>query len=305
MNFSVSVWRIRIILIRIRIRIQKVKKFITDPDLPHCSVYSHPPKLKLFFISRELDIPAACTLRSNRMLRCPLKSEKELKKEGRGAMDYQLSDSGVLVVRWYDNKEVNVATTAYSAEPVSEVRRWDKAKKKYVYIKRPAVVGAYNKGMGGVDNTDQKMAFYRIDTKTIKWYKRMAYHFVDLTLVNSYILRKAVTGQEGLPLFKFKLDVALSLMFAENFGEPMSAAVVLLRQQGEKRAENGDPVGDGEPVDAVRLDGHNHWPDNVASDQRRCRLPGCKKKSVVWCAKCKVYLCLKKDRNCFVRYHTV
>ena len=252
-----------------------------------------------------MGIPAACTLRSNRMLKCPLKSEKELKKEGRGAMDYQLSDSGVLVVRWYDNKEVNVATNAYSAEPSSQVRRWDKAGKKYIEISRLAVVGAYNKGMGGVDYSDQKMAFYRIDTKTIKWYKRVAYHFSDLCVVNAYILRKAVTQEEALPLYKFKLDVALALMFAENFGEPMSAAAVLLRQEGEKRAENGDPVGDGEPVDAVRLDGLNHWPDNVASEQRRCKLPGCKKKSVIWCRKCRVYLCIKKDRNCFVLYHTV
>lgn len=256
------------------------------------------------FLFRELGIPAACTLRSNRMLKCPLKTEKVLKKEGRGAMDYQLSDSGILVVRWFDNKEVNVGSNAYSAEPTSLVRRWDKSKKTYVEINRPAVIGAYNDGMGGVDSCDQKMAFYRIDTKTIKWYKRVAYHFIDLCVVNAYILRKAVTGQQALPLYRFKLDVAIALMFGEDFAEPMSAAAILLRQQGAKKAENGDPFGDGQPVDGVRLDGHNHWPDNVAKEQRRCRLAGCKQKSVVWCTKCNVYLCIKKERNCFVLYHT-
>ena len=134
-----------------------------------------------------------------------------------------------------------------------EVHRWDKSKKKYVYISRPAVLGAYNKGIGGVNSADQKMAFYRIDTKIIKWYKLMAYNFVKLSLVNSYILIKAVTRQEGLPLFKFKLDVALALMFAENFSELMSAAAVLLRQQGEKGVENRDLVRDGELVETVRL----------------------------------------------------
>lgn len=251
-----------------------------------------------------MGIPAACTVRANRMLKCPLKSEKELKKEGRGAVDFQQSDNGIIVVRWYDNKEVNVASNAYGVEPVSQVRRWDKKAKQYVNINRPAVVGVYNKGMGGVDACDQKMAFYRIDTKTIKWYKRIAYHFTDVALVNAYILRKARTGQQDLPLYRFKLDVALALMFAENFGEPMSAAAVLLRRQGQKLAENGDPVGDGEPTDAVRLDGLNHWPNNVACEQRRCKLPGCKKKSVVWCTKCRVYLCVKKEQNCFVLFHT-
>lgn len=42
----------------------------------------------------------------------------------------------------------------------------------------------------------------------------MLYHFTDLSLVNAFVLRR---GDGTLPLFQFKLDVALSLMFAENF----------------------------------------------------------------------------------------
>ena len=34
--------------------------------------------------------------------------------------------------------------------------------------------------------------FYRIRTKAIKWYKRVLYHFIDLSLVNSYILNKVI-----------------------------------------------------------------------------------------------------------------
>jgi hypothetical protein len=41
------------------------------------------------------------------------------------------------------------------------VRRWDKAKKKYVEIPIPGVIKAYNKGMGGVDRCDQLLSFYR------------------------------------------------------------------------------------------------------------------------------------------------
>ncbi len=251
-----------------------------------------------------MDVPAACTVRANRMERCPLKTEKELRKEGRGAVDYKLSDSGILVVKWYDNKEVTVASNSYSVEPFFQVRRWDKATKQYIVISCPALIGAYNIGMGGVDACDQKLSFYRIDTKSVKWYKRILYHFIDLCIVNSYILFKVQTGDSKLPLYRFKLNVALALMFGENFGSPLSAAAVLLLQEGQAKAENGDPVGDGDPVDAVRLDGHNHWPDNVATVQRRCKLPGCSKKSVVWCTKCRVYLCIKKERNCFVQYHT-
>ena len=100
---------------------------------------------------KNLGIPAACTLRKDRMEHCPLMSEKQLKGKGRGAMDYRTSNEGILILKWFDNKEVCVGSNHYSAEPVSTVRRWDKKDKAYVTLTRPAVIGAYNKGMGAVD----------------------------------------------------------------------------------------------------------------------------------------------------------
>jgi hypothetical protein len=41
------------------------------------------------------------------------------------------------------------------------VKRWDKSKKEYVWIPIPAIIKAYNKGMGGVDHCDQLLSFYR------------------------------------------------------------------------------------------------------------------------------------------------
>ena len=106
-------------------------------------------------------MPAACTLRSNRVEKCPLKTEKQLRKEGRGAKDNYVLEEGILVVKWYDNKEVIVGSNHYSAEPTTLARRWDKAKKTYVSVALPSVIGAYNKGMGGVDFCDQLLSYYR------------------------------------------------------------------------------------------------------------------------------------------------
>jgi len=108
-----------------------------------------------------MGIPAACTLRKDRMDRCPLKEEKELKKEGRGAMDYKLTDAGILLLKWFDSKEVNIGSNHYSANPTKLVQRWDKVKKKFVPVPVPALITTYNKGMGGVDRCDQLMSFYR------------------------------------------------------------------------------------------------------------------------------------------------
>jgi hypothetical protein len=110
---------------------------------------------------KKLGMPAACTLRANRVEKCPLKSEKELRKEGRGAMDHKVSEEGIVVAKWFDNREVMVGSNHYSVKPTSQVKRWDKAKKVYVWLPIPAIIKAYNRGMGGVDRCDQLLSFYR------------------------------------------------------------------------------------------------------------------------------------------------
>ena len=48
------------------------------------------------------------TVRSNRLKGVTLKTEKELKKEGRGTSDSQVEErEKLIVVRWYDNKSVD------------------------------------------------------------------------------------------------------------------------------------------------------------------------------------------------------
>lgn len=126
---------------------------------------------------------------------------------------------------------------------------------------------------------------------------------MDTSLINAYILRKAVLNNERLPLFEFKLAVSTALMHAENFSEPLSRAAAVLREV-IPRAANGDPIAGPSPVDAVRLDGMNHWPEQVAKVGRRCRVSGCSLRSTFWCTKCCVYLCIKGGKLCFVEYHT-
>ena len=97
------------------------------------------------------------------MENCPLKTERKLKKEDGGASDHYVSENGLLVMKWCDDKELIVASNHYSAEPTFPVRRWDKKKKVYVNVDLPALIRAYNKGMGGVDFCDQWLSYYRFD----------------------------------------------------------------------------------------------------------------------------------------------
>ncbi|CAB4017456.1 Hypothetical predicted protein, partial [Paramuricea clavata] len=74
----------------------------------------------------------------------PLKSEKELKKEGRGSYHCAVETSKNLsLVRWLDNKCVTVVSYL-AAEPVGSVQRYDRSQKKHISVDRPHVIGVYN-----------------------------------------------------------------------------------------------------------------------------------------------------------------
>ena len=144
-------------------------------------------------------------------------------------------------------------------------------------------------------------------TKSKKWYKRVLYHFFDLCLVNAYILYKEKTV---LPLYKFKLDVAISLMYGDIYENPVEIQEVMEElAEAAATAPDGSPIGAAEVVDCIRYDRMNHFPESVAKKGRRCKIKECPKRSVIWCKKCRVYLCVKtetvRDMNCFELFHTV
>ena len=64
------------------------------------------------------------TLRSNRMCKCPLLTEKEKKSGPRGGIDFKVSaEKDICVSRWLDNGVVTLASTFAGVEPIDQVRR--------------------------------------------------------------------------------------------------------------------------------------------------------------------------------------
>lgn len=79
-----------------------------------CFMDNYFSSVPLFREMKLLRILASGTIRSNRLLGCELKSDKELKKEGRRSHDSKITeDEDVVIVRWHDNGPVNMVSTQY------------------------------------------------------------------------------------------------------------------------------------------------------------------------------------------------
>ena len=98
---------------------------------------------------QSIGILATATFRINRLAGCPLMSDKNLKREGRGSFDYRIAMNSTLrVVKWHDNKAVTVASNFGGIGASSTKKRWDVKSKDHVDVSYPDVIRDYNQSMG-------------------------------------------------------------------------------------------------------------------------------------------------------------
>ena len=102
---------------------------------------------------------ATDTMKNDRITKCPLIDVKVMKKKERGSFEFRC-DEKVEIVRWNDNSVVTIGSNAYGVEPIGNLKRWIKEKGKE-NVQEPAVIAAYNRGMGGVDLLDRTLSDLR------------------------------------------------------------------------------------------------------------------------------------------------
>ena len=251
---------------------------------------------------------------SNRARHCPLKEESELKKEGRGSYDYSIdANSGIRVVRWYDNKVVQLSSTHIDAEPITTVKRWNRREKKYINIECPAIVAEYNSFMGGVDSFNMLMSPYRTDRKSRKWYWRIFFGALNVAVVNGWLLYRRHCSQRNVSL-KSRLDL---LEFTSCVSECLVLKNKLPSSLSRKRGRPSSS-GDTEPsqtlevkkrrekkrsiLQEIRHDNVGHFPAH-SEPKQRCGV--CSSYVRMKCIKCNSHLCITKAKNCFLDFHAI
>lgn len=257
---------------------------------------------------KKKGIDTVGTFRRNRFPNLKFMSEKEIMKKPRGTSEECITvidDVPITAVQWRDNKIVNIASTFVGELEKNIVKRFDKKLNKKIEVSRPNIIQMYNSNMGGVDLIDSMIARYRIIMRTKKWYIKIFYHLLDMTVVNSWLLYKKVKNQNiTLAAFREQLSVSLcrgGLYTRQVRGRRSNDSIELQKDIENLRALKRTPTGSMPPIDIIK-DNISHW--EIHTKLRRiCKMPNCKFQSYIRCSKCNVYLCSNYERNCFYKFH--
>ncbi|CAG5046111.1 unnamed protein product [Parnassius apollo] len=224
------------------------------------------------------------TLRSNRKDNPKDIIKKKLKKN----QHVWVRKNKVYVSKWVDKRPVLMVTTSVHPRLIEIQNRFQQRKIK------PAEVAEYNQHMSGVDRADQMISYYSSPRKTIRWYKKVMFHLLDVAVWNSFfIFKKYCQANCDFLLFREELIRRLLDLPADLTAEQ----VILARSKYDNRIRaNLLPL----PVSTIDDDVgssrvHGHWPEkipvqegsNKTSKYLKCKM--CTKKKVrrETCLRCK------------------
>ena len=136
------------------------------------------------------------------------------KKLDRDTLHYRRKGN-TFVMCWYDQRLVPMISNIFGPETQkTKVIRKDKKKGAQEYeLNKPVAILNYNQYMQGVDLFDQKIGYYNICRRTVKWSKKMLFYQIQLCIQNAHTLySKFSTDEKKLSLLEFHTNVATALL---------------------------------------------------------------------------------------------
>jgi hypothetical protein len=194
---------------------------------------------------------------------------------------------------WQDKRQVLMLSTYHDAS-VQNVNRRGRGGTT-VDIQKPTVIVEYTSRMGAVDRADHLCTSYNFARKSCKWWRKLFFWIIEVSVVNSFILFNASQIQRGQPKCSH-LEYRKKLI-TELVGNVRNISKKAGRPSTRDKEE--------------RLNKQQHFPaifdDGKCKDCAVCskrKIPGGRKQTAYYCKTCSRHPALHPN-NCFEKYHTV
>lgn len=227
------------------------------------------------------------------------------------------------VISWIDNKAVNLVTTfkPYANLTQRNSKNPDGRHVRLV-IRRPTNVKFYNKGMGGTDSEDHKLALYRSSIVSRKWPIRIIFHFLLASVINALILYRLKNhlevGDKYYILGDF-IEAVAEEMKAQGQAAPIAEPVAPVAAPAADRRAAAPPIATKAATSESRWKTWESCPSRLTgrhfpvhykqTDCRRrvCKMPDCNSQVNDYCRQCDVPLCIEDcdGTSCFEKFHTL
>lgn len=222
----------------------------------------------LFKILKDNLIYAVGTINASRKNLPKLKNDKLIL---RGEYDWKISNTGIVMYKWKDNKCVHLLSSLNSPKDTGNVNRKSKDGNQKL-VSCPKVLIDYNKNMNFVNNFYRLNSDYKLDRKSMKWYLRLIFHFVESAITNSYIIYKEIGNMPKFTYKDFHRSIyndllANKIISTENKSSPVTPKARPLVISSKK------PI----VMECVRYESSAHQP--IRTTSRRCANCSTKKKT--------------------------
>lgn len=163
--------------------------------------------------SRLLSHKTYCTgtLRMDRMF-LPEEVKSAQLKKGETIARYA---EGVMVAKWRDKRTVLYLSTEHDNDVIQSSIRG------HVKREKPLAIVQYNAHMKGIDRYDQILSYHQSDHKSLKWYKKIFIHFLQMMMVNAHKLHNFANSAIPKSLYDFRLEVIDALLPAKQQPSPV------------------------------------------------------------------------------------
>lgn len=136
---------------------------------------------------------------------------KQLKGKYRVGQKVYVRKGPILQMAWREKKSNKSQFIILSTNSEATSVRYTIRRNRNIIIKtKPKIVHQYNRGMGGIDGTDQMLYTYLDERKNLKPWKKVIFNVLGRMVLNAYVLYK-INTQKPMCRYDFMVDIVEEL----------------------------------------------------------------------------------------------